>query len=214
MSHPPSTHASRPTADRLSWRQSLVVTVAGAVVAGLAEATNAVYRHRVSHLPTGEFVAGELFWMAPLAAAVFLGGLWILWQGLVGLAPARWGLRAWGTPLVAAVATFSLVTAMALGVAFYAKLVQRIRSALVHLLPAGLSAIVTARRNERHLRREIKRLEELSSHLLSDIGYRRTLLGDYVLDKTISGKPSVADTSPVSRHSCPDDAQLAARKAA
>ena len=93
-------------------------------------------------------------------------------------------------------------------------LMQRIRSALLHLLPAGLSAIVTARRGERHLRREIKRLEELSSHLLSDIGYRRTLSGDYVLDKTISGKPSVADTSPVSSHSCPDDAQIDARKAA
>ena len=93
-------------------------------------------------------------------------------------------------------------------------LMQCIRSALLHLLPAGLSAIVTARRNERQLRREIKRLEELSSHLLSDIGYRRTYLGDYVLDKTINGKRPVADTSPVSSHSCPDDAQLAAQKAA
>ena len=93
-------------------------------------------------------------------------------------------------------------------------LMQRIRSALVHLLPAGLSAIVTAHRNERHLRLEIKRLEELSSHLLSDIGYMRTLSGDYVLEKTISEKRPVAATSPVSSHSRPDDARLAARKAA
>lgn len=93
-------------------------------------------------------------------------------------------------------------------------LMRRIRSALLHLLPAGLSAIVTARRNARHLRLEIRRLEELSSHLLSDIGYMRTWSGDYVLDKTVSGKPPVADTLPVSSHSRPADARLSARKAA
>ena len=89
-------------------------------------------------------------------------------------------------------------------------LMQRIRSALAHLLPAGLSAIVIAHRNDQHLRLEIRRLEELSSHLLSDIGYMRTLSGDYVLEKTIGGKGPVAVASPVSSHSCPDDTELAA----
>ncbi|HEX9563163.1 MAG TPA: sulfatase, partial [Gemmatimonadaceae bacterium] len=36
---------------------------------------NGTWRHRVAHLPTGEVVAGELFWYAPLAAAVSMGAI-------------------------------------------------------------------------------------------------------------------------------------------
>lgn len=85
---------------------------------------------------------------------------------------------------------------------------RRIRSALLHLLPAGLSAIVTSRQNERHLLLEFKRLEELSSHLLLDIGYRRTLSGEYVLDTSLNGKASDADPSPAPCLSHPADASM------
>ncbi len=89
-------------------------------------------------------------------------------------------------------------------------LMRRIRAALGRLLPAGPSAIVAARQSERHLLLEIKRLEMLSSHLVSDIGYMRTASGDYVLETTASGKRPAPDTSTASVGSRPANTQIAA----
>lgn len=93
-------------------------------------------------------------------------------------------------------------------------LMQRLRLALLRMLPADRSRNAVARQRERQLLGEIKRLEELSSHLLSDIGYRRTSSGDYVLDIATSGKRQAADTPPGSNQFQPANAQRAALSAA
>jgi arylsulfatase A-like enzyme len=57
----------------LSAAQSFVVSLALGVSFGLIEAINALVRHRLQHLPTGDVTGGEVLWMAPLAAASALG---------------------------------------------------------------------------------------------------------------------------------------------
>lgn len=42
---------------------------------------------------------------------------------------------------------------------------------------------VAARRGTRHLQAEIRRLEELSPHLLSDVGVRQIARGSYVIEE-------------------------------
>ena len=46
---------------------------------------------------------------------------------------------------------------------------------------APLMARIAARRSTRHLQAEIQRLEELSVHLLGDIGVEKEDLADYVV---------------------------------
>ena len=58
--------------------QALQVSLSIAIISGLAEATNAIVRHRLQHLPTGDVTGGEAIWMAPLAASVSIGGVALL----------------------------------------------------------------------------------------------------------------------------------------
>jgi arylsulfatase A-like enzyme len=118
MANGPAAHPRPLTAGQL-----FTITAAGAILCGLAEASNSVYRHRIDHLPTGEFVAGEVFWMAPLAALCVLGAVWLLWTVLTRPAPVGWGLRDWGPPVAAALATWSLASALSLGIAFWAEVI-------------------------------------------------------------------------------------------
>ncbi len=104
---------------RLALRGSL----ATALGAGLLEGANAIRRHRIDHLPTGEYVAGEVFWMTPLAAVVTLGLLALLWLAITSLVPQRDRLRLAVLGIVVAVAAYGLLTAMSLGLADWSRYV-------------------------------------------------------------------------------------------
>jgi arylsulfatase A-like enzyme len=103
------------------------------IVAGWAEAINGFVRHKVRHLPTGEVVSGELFWMAPLAAVAFLTAAGVVLYGLDRALRARGVLAGAAAPLFAALATFSLLRALSIGLASWAA-----------LLPALGIAVLTA----------------------------------------------------------------------
>ena len=62
------------------------------------------------------------------------------------------------------------------------------------LVPASLSAALTARAEARILARDIKRLQDLAPHLLRDIGIEQLVAGQYVMIET--GEP-VAEAQPV-----------------
>ncbi|MCC6316559.1 MAG: sulfatase-like hydrolase/transferase [Gemmatimonadaceae bacterium] len=113
--------APLPATARLS--NLLWACAAIALTSGFAEATVAVYRNRVRHLPIGQYVAGEVFWMTPLAALVALGLVVALWLGVSALVPTQWGLRRWAVALAAGVATYGLVTAMSLGLGTWSKVI-------------------------------------------------------------------------------------------
>ena len=61
------------------------------------------------------------------------------------------------------------------------------------LVPASLSAALTARTEARLLARDIKRLQDLAPHLLRDIGIEQLVAGHYVMIET--GEP-VAEAQP------------------
>lgn len=68
-----------------------------------------------------------------------------------------------------------------------AMLLRRGFSALLHL-PATVKGLLdthggSARRAQRMWEAEIQRLEELSPHLLTDIGVRQVAAGQYVIEK-------------------------------
>jgi arylsulfatase A-like enzyme len=87
------------------------------ILSGLAEAVNGIVRHRLEHLPTGEVVSGELFWMAPLSAVVaflLMGALVLL---VARLFPARFDVRRLAPVLFIALAVYSLARAMSIGIA-------------------------------------------------------------------------------------------------
>ena len=62
------------------------------------------------------------------------------------------------------------------------------------LVPASLSAALTARAEARLLARDIKRLQDLAPHLLWDIGIEQVVAGHYMMIET--GEP-VAEARPV-----------------
>lgn len=135
---------------------AMLAVVVGAV-GGLAEAVNGIVRHRVRHLPTGEFVAGELFWLAPLAAIATLLSLGLLLAGLDRALRTR-GLLLGATPYVlVAVVVFSFMRALTLGLANWAaalfaagasaavvRLLMRDPSRAQRALGRGAVAILTA----------------------------------------------------------------------
>lgn len=104
---------------RLALRGSL----AAALTFGVAEAANAIRRHRLDHLPTGEYVAGEVFWMTPVAAVVSLAVVAAVYLGLNALFPRRAERAPAVLGLVVAVGAFGLLTAMALGLSWWSALV-------------------------------------------------------------------------------------------
>ena len=142
----------------------LSLTAAVGIVSGLGEATAGVYRHRVDHLPTGAYVAGEIFWMTPLAAVFSCVTIWLVWMGLSAVLPKRWELRGWGPCVAAGIAAYGLLTAMSLGLAVYARcilsagiaftlwramgaqrsLVQRSARLLLLVVPVALAVVAVA----------------------------------------------------------------------
>jgi arylsulfatase A-like enzyme len=100
-------------------------------LSGLAEAALAVWRQRIRYFPTGEFVALEVFWMAPLAAIVTM---LLAAVGLIGAALIlrRSGLLRAAPPAFAAMAVFSMLRAMRSGLSDIA----------AALLALGVAAVV------------------------------------------------------------------------
>ncbi|MGQ0649745.1 MAG: sulfatase [Gemmatimonadaceae bacterium] len=121
----PATPTARYTAVQL-----FTVTTACAVLSGVAEAAVGVYRHRIDHLPTGAFVAGEVFWMTPVAAVFSLGVVWLIWSAISAITPDRWRMVERGPVVAAGIATYGLCTAMSIGLADYAKLILAAAAAL------------------------------------------------------------------------------------
>jgi arylsulfatase A-like enzyme len=98
-------------------RAALVYAIWIGIVGGLAEAVNGIVRHRVQHLPTGEVVSGELLWMAPLAAVVFLSLLTLLLIGLGHVIRRPGSVVRIAPPLCAGLTVYGLLRAMGVGIA-------------------------------------------------------------------------------------------------
>jgi arylsulfatase A-like enzyme len=92
----------------------LVFAVWFGSLSGLAEAALAVWRQRIRYFPTGEFVAPEVFWMAPLAAIVtmLLAAVVLIGAALILRRP---GLLRAAPPAFAAMAVLSMLRAMRFG---------------------------------------------------------------------------------------------------
>ncbi|MCI0432256.1 MAG: sulfatase [Gemmatimonadetes bacterium] len=117
----------------------LMFAIAVGAIGGLAEAVNGIVRHRVRHLPTGEYVAGELFWLVPLAAVTTLLVLSALLLALDRLFRTRGLFAGLACYLIVGLVVYSFMRALALGFANYAAV----------LLAAGAAAGV-ARTLVRH----------------------------------------------------------------
>ena len=84
------------------------------MLGGLAEAVRAVAAIAWTHRATGEVVAPEVFWMAPLAAVLVLlavAGLFVVASRLTGR--AAW--LSWAPPVLAALVAFSFMRSLSLG---------------------------------------------------------------------------------------------------
>jgi arylsulfatase A-like enzyme len=90
------------------------------ICAGLAEAANAIRRHNLQHLPTGEVVSGEVFWITPLAAVTAFGAIGLLLIALDRVFRARGTPLRLAVPLFVGLATYSLLRALSVGIANYA----------------------------------------------------------------------------------------------
>lgn len=140
----PPLNVSESHLPRLS--QVLWSTAAIALVSGFAEAAAGVYRHRVDHLPAGQYVAGEVFWMTPAAALFSIAVVTLLWLAVTAPAPDRWGLRRWLPAVAAGLATYGLSSAMSLGIAGYASLILSAGVGLavhrtLHRWPSGVARL-------------------------------------------------------------------------
>ena len=98
----------------------LLVAAAAGFAGGLAEATGEIVRHRVRHLPTGAFVSGELFWLAPVAAVFGLFTIAVALYAVDRLFRARGAVVGAGAFLLVAIAVFSFLRSLAFGLAEYA----------------------------------------------------------------------------------------------
>lgn len=164
------------------------ITLAGALLSGLAEAAVAVYRHRVDHLPTGAYVAAEVFWMTPLAACFALGAVGVLWMVVSAAAPRRWEMPSWGPAIAAGLATFSLVSAMSLGLEFYAKVIL---SAGV-----GLSMLRTIRAWPRAVLRSARVILIAVPTLMLAVAVSVPLLRRATEGRTLAGLPAPGPNAP------------------
>src|SRR5690606_29148588 len=91
------------------WRDALLAAVWIGIVAGLAEAVNGIVRHRIRHMPTGEVVSGELFWLAPLAAVTMFVLLSLVLVAADRLFGRRLALPRFVPALFVALATYGFV---------------------------------------------------------------------------------------------------------
>lgn len=105
------------------WHDVLVLAIWTGTVAGLAEAVNGIVRHRIQHLPTGEVVSAELFWLVPLAAATTFLALGLLIIALDRILPARFKVLRIAPALFAGLAVYSLFRALGVGLANIAVIV-------------------------------------------------------------------------------------------
>jgi arylsulfatase A-like enzyme len=90
------------------------------VVAGLAEGANALVRHKIQHLPTGDVVSGEVIWMAPLAATTGFVAIGLVLALLDRASRARGAVLGVAPPLFAGLALYSFIRSLSLGFANYA----------------------------------------------------------------------------------------------
>lgn len=93
------------------------------VFAGLAEAVNGIVRHRVQHLPTGEVVSAELFWLVPLAAATTFTILALLLIAVDRALSGRFRLLRFAPALFVGLAVYSLIRALGVGFANFAVII-------------------------------------------------------------------------------------------
>ena len=105
------------------WHDVLVLAIWTGIVAGLAEAVNGIVRHRIRHLPTGEVVSAELFWLVPLAAATTFLALGLLLIAFDRVLPARFKVLRFAPALFAGLAVYSLFRALGVGLANIAVIV-------------------------------------------------------------------------------------------
>ncbi|MBK8248935.1 MAG: sulfatase-like hydrolase/transferase [Gemmatimonadetes bacterium] len=94
-------------------------SLAAALAFGVAEAANAIRRHRLDHLPTGGYVAGEVFWMAPVAAVFGLGLVAALYLGLRPVLPRRFAPTQAVLGITVSLGAFGLLTAMSIGLSWW-----------------------------------------------------------------------------------------------
>ncbi len=95
----------------------IVLAVWTGIVSGLAEAINGTVRHRLRHLPTGEVVAAELFWLAPLAAVATFLAIGVLLIAGDRVLPARFRVLRFAPALFVGLAVYSLFRALGIGLA-------------------------------------------------------------------------------------------------
>jgi arylsulfatase A-like enzyme len=124
---------AQPGTPPLGARDVLLTGVWIGIVAGLAEATNGIIRHRLQHLPTGEIVSAELFWMAPLAAVTTFTVIGLLFLALDRTLPARFRLFRFAPALFAGLAVYSLLRALTIGLANIAVLILALGVAVAAL---------------------------------------------------------------------------------
>ncbi|MBV6523049.1 MAG: hypothetical protein MNPFHGCM_03216 [Gemmatimonadaceae bacterium] len=91
-------------------------------LAGLLEALVAEVGARILHLPAGDLIPAEVFWIAPLAAAGCLTIVAVVLFLLDRLLPSL-SLRSLAFPLFVTVSAYSLIRSFRLGVAWFAALV-------------------------------------------------------------------------------------------
>ena len=110
----------------------LVLAVLAGALGGMAEAARALWRQRVRHFPTGAFTEPEVVWMAPLAAITLLVLVGIVLIVLDRIVRSEGLVLRAGPPLMAALAVYSLLRSLQLGLANIAALI----------LAAGVAAMV------------------------------------------------------------------------
>jgi arylsulfatase A-like enzyme len=90
------------------------------IICGVAEAARAVWRQQRSHLPTGEFLTAEVFWMTPLPAMATFIATGVVLIAIDRLMRGQGGLLGLGPPVFAALGGYSFLRAMQVGLANWA----------------------------------------------------------------------------------------------
>ncbi len=101
--------------------RQLILVAAAALCFGVAEGATAIYQHRVEHLPTGNYVAGEVLWMAPLASLAWTCLLAIVWYALARITRRPESVEPWVIVAVLAIGTWSLLSTLSPGLASSAR---------------------------------------------------------------------------------------------
>ena len=109
----------------------LVFAVSIGAWGGLTEAARSIWRQRFQHFPTGLFVEPEVLWMGPVAAVTFLAGLGLIVIAVDRLVRGRGLLLRLAPAGFAALASYSLLRGVRIGMANFAAAVLALGVATV-----------------------------------------------------------------------------------